>query len=120
MNKKTVVIGVSTNPERYSYKAVSQLLAHGYEVVALGLREGELFGLKIKTDYPILDDVHTVTLYVGKDNQKGIIDYVLKLKPQRVIFNPGTENSEFENKLIEKAIVAERACTLVLLSIGAY
>jgi len=120
MNKKTVVIGVSTNPERYSYKAVEKLIAHGHEVVALGLKTGELFGVKIFTDYPAINNVNTVSLYVGPQNQEGIIDYVLKLKPHRVIFNPGTENSDFENKLAQNNIETERACTLVLLSTGAY
>lgn len=120
MNKKTVVIGVSTNPDRYSFKAVQSLLEHGYEVVPLGLKEGEIFGLKIIKDYPMINNVHTVTLYLGKDNQKNIIDYVFKLKPKRVIFNPGTENIDFENNLISNGIEAERACTLILLSIGAF
>ena len=120
MNKKTVVVGVSTNPERYSYKAVESLLKHQFEVVPIGIKQGEIFGLKILNDFPLINDVHTVTLYVGKANQSTIIDYVLKLKPRRVIFNPGTENIEFENLLKQAGIEVEIACTLVLLSIGKY
>lgn len=120
MSKKTVVIGASTNPDRYSYKAVESLLAHGHEVVPVGVKKGELFGLQILNGHPDIQDVHTVTLYVGEKNQDEIIDYVFHLKPQRVIFNPGTENHAFEKQLQEKGIEAEEACTLVLLSAGMF
>jgi predicted CoA-binding protein len=120
MSKKTVVIGASTNPDRYSYKAVRSLLNHGHEVVPVGRKEGELFGLKIQNEFPFIEEVDTVTLYLGKKNQNSIYDYVFLLKPQRVIFNPGTENEEFEAELAKRGIFTERACTLVLLSTGSY
>ncbi len=116
MNKKTVVIGASTNPERYSYLAVEKLLAHNHDVVPVGIKKGELFGLEIHNDLPALSDVHTVTLYVGKKNQDEIIDYVLSLNPKRVIFNPGTENQSFESILAQNGIEVLQACTLVMLS----
>jgi len=120
MSKKTVVTGVSTNPERYSYKAVQSLLEHKHEVVPLGIKDGELFGLHISTDMPRIDNVHTVSMYVGKKNQDTLIPYIISLKPQRVIFNPGTENEDFELLLAQHGIAYLRACTLVLLSIEEY
>ena len=114
---KTLVIGASTKPERYSYKAVNSLLDHNHEVVPMSVKRGEIRGLKILNDKPPLEEIHTVTLYVSSKNQPEYYDYIInKIKPKRVIFNPGTENPEFEKKVKEAGIEATIACTLVLLS----
>ncbi len=60
-------------------------------------------------------NVDTVTLYLNAKRQEEYYDYIISLKPRRVIFNPGTENFEFEKLLKKNAIYAEIACTLVLL-----
>ena len=120
MKKNTLVIGASENTERYAYLAVRRLLAHDHPVKAIGLKPGNIDGVKIETGQPEFSDIDTVTLYVGPRNQKNLYDYVLKLKPERVIFNPGAENPEFEALLEENGIQTEQACTLVMLSIGAY
>ncbi|SFF54906.1 CoA-binding protein [Sunxiuqinia elliptica] len=120
MSKKTLVIGASTKPERYSNKAIRALRKHGHQVVAIAPRKGEVEDVVFDTDQKTYDDVNTVTLYVGPQHQPSYYEYVLSLKPQRVIFNPGTENKEFAQKLEDRGIKAEEACTLVLLSIGAY
>ncbi|MBK7183994.1 MAG: CoA-binding protein [Bacteroidetes bacterium] len=120
MNKKTVVIGASDNPERYAYKATIALQKHNHEVVPIGIRTGIINGLEIILDKPIVPDVDTVTLYVGPQNQDAWKEYILSLKPKRVIFNPGTENPEFEKQLQEHSIEPVEACTLVMLSIGNY
>jgi predicted CoA-binding protein len=120
MSKKTVVIGASTNPERYSYKATERLTAHGHEVVPVGLKEGEIHGLQIIKGMPAVEGTHTVTMYVGPQNQASYYDYIMGLNPKRVVFNPGTENPEFEAKLEAKGIEAIEACTLVMLSVGNY
>lgn len=117
---KTVVIGASENPERYSYKAVRSLHKHGKEVVGVGLKAGEIDGIKILDGKPAISDVDTVTLYVGPANQPAWYDYILSLKPKRIIFNPGTENPEFEKRAKENGIEVVEACTLVMLSIGNY
>jgi len=118
--KKTVVIGASTNPERYSYKAIQALVEHGIETIALGLREGTVAGIHILLKPE--NDIHcdTVTLYVGPAHQPQWQDTILALSPRRVIFNPGTENPSFENLLRSKGISAEQACTLVLLATNQY
>lgn len=118
--KKTVVIGASTNPERYAYLATNRLVSHGHPVRLVGIKEGEVAGQRIHTDRPKFKEIDTVTLYIGPRNQPEWYDYVLSLRPKRVIFNPGTENPEFEKLLAQNNIQAEEACTLVLLSIGAY
>lgn len=117
---KTLVIGASTNPERYSYKAAERLLQHGHAVYLLGARAGTLFHLPIETTPQPYPDVDTVTLYLGVANQPMYYDYIVSLKPRRVIFNPGTENPAFEARLREQGILAEEACTLVLLGTNAY
>ncbi len=118
---KTLVIGATDKTDRYAYKAVDLLLKNHHEVVGLGRQEGEVLGVKILNGKPDLKGIDTVTLYVGPDHQPAYYDYILALKPRRVIFNPGTENPAFE-ELIHKqgGIEAIEACTLVMLTVGNY
>lgn len=118
--KKTVVIGSSTNPERYSYRAISDLRRHGHPVIALGLKEGRVADVDIQTNRPEIPDVDTVTLYVGPAHQPMWYDYIIALSPKRILFNPGTENPSFMEIAKEHGIAVEASCTLVLLAIGAY
>lgn len=118
--KKTLVIGASPKPDRYSNKAVRKLIQFGHPVIALAKREAMIDNTHIVTGYPELSDIDTVTLYIGREHQAEYYDYILNLHPQRIIFNPGTENQELENLAIENGIEAIEACTLVLLSIGEY
>ena len=120
MGKKTVVLGASMNPSRYSNMAVKKLAAHDHPVVAIGKRKGNIGPIEIKTDHENEEGVDTVTLYLNSQNQKEYYDYILALKPQRIIFNPGTENDELVQKAKEAGIEPVEACTLVMLSIGAY
>lgn len=115
-----LVIGASTKPERYSNIAINRLKQHGHEVRAIGLKPGEVSGVKIDTGFPEFRDVHTVTMYVNPDRQVQLYDYILGLKPERIIFNPGTENPEFESLAQKNGIETIQACTLVMLSIGNY
>jgi predicted CoA-binding protein len=117
---KTLVLGASTNPSKYSYLAISRLIASGYKVKAIGTKEGIVEGVKITTDKEIFTDIDTVTLYVSVKNQADFYNYIIDLKPRRVLFNPGTENSFFEQLLAKNNIAFERSCTLVLLSLGVY
>ena len=117
---KTLVLGASNNPTRYSYKAVQSLLNHKHEVLPVSNKKDQVLGLDIKNIDTIPSDVHTMTLYVGPQNQSHYIDYILKVHPKRVIFNPGTENPELEEKLSENGIECIEACTLVLLATGQY
>lgn len=118
--KKTLIIGASDNPERYSYKAAERLLNHGHEIELVGIRKAEVFGKQIDTEMKHYDDIDTVTLYVGLQNQPVYYEYILSLSPKRVIFNPGTENYEFESRLNAAGIETEEACTLVMLGTGQY
>ena len=117
---KTLVIGASEKPDRYSYLAINQLLDKNHEVVAIGLKPGEVRGVHFETEKVAFTGVDTVTLYVNPMVQESYYDYILELKPRRVIFNPGTENPEFIKLLEDHDIEAEVACTLVLLSTGQY
>jgi len=118
--KKTVVIGASERADRYSNRATLSLQQHGHEVIPVGVKEGEINGLKIIKGKPAIGNVDTVTLYVGPQNQPDLYEYIISLKPKRVIFNPGTENEVFEDMLKKKNIEPLEACTLVMLSIGTY
>lgn len=118
--KKTVVIGATENPARYANQATRSLLRYGHAVELIGLRAGTIAGHTIQTGQPTLNDVDTVTLYVGPQNQATLYDYVKAMKPRRVIFNPGTENPVFERELQQAGIESIEACTLVMLSVGNY
>ncbi len=117
---RTVVIGASPNRERYSFEATIRLVAAGEEVFPIGLRKGKIGDLDIITDRPLLKDVDTVTLYVGPQHHHEWEDYIIALKPRRVIFNPGTMNNDLILKLEAAGIETEAACTLVLLSTKSY
>ena len=117
---KTLIMGASTNPERYAYKAANSLLNHGHEIELVGQKEGEIMGNKIHIDYPDFEGIDTVTMYVGAKNQPNLYDYILKQKPRRIIFNPGAENLEFAAMARVKGIETEEACTLVLLATGQF
>ncbi len=114
--KTTLVIGASTNPSRYSFLAINALRNHGHPVFAYGLRAGTVSDVPINTHKENFTGIHTITLYVGPKNQTDLFEYIEGLKPQRVIFNPGTENPEFETRLRVQGIHVEVACTLVMLS----
>ncbi|MBA4140341.1 MAG: CoA-binding protein [Segetibacter sp.] len=118
--KKTVVLGASQNPSRYSNMAVNRLSAHKHPVIAVGRREGRIGNVQIVTGQPKEEEVDTVTLYLNPTNQKPFYDYILSLKPKRIIFNPGTENPELYKQAREKGIKPMEACTLVLLSTGQF
>ncbi len=118
--KPTLVLGASDNPERYSNMAVKKLLQHGYTVYPLGIKKGSISNLEILQGKPELKNIHTVSLYLSPKNQQEWIPYILSLKPQRIIFNPGTENPEFFSQATSRGIECVEACTLVMLSIGNY
>lgn len=120
MNKKTIVLGASPNPSRYSYLAVSRLAASGHSVTAIGKRIGKINDVDITIEHPNEKNVDTVTLYLNPANQKQYYDYIISLHPKRLIFNPGTENDELAELADDNNIEALEACTLVLLSTGQY
>src|SRR5690242_11752866 len=99
--KKTVIIGASPNPSRFSYLAAERLLEHGVQFVPVGIKKGNVFGKEILDLrlQPEISDVNTITLYINPAHQREWYDYILKLNPERVIFNPGTENQELEKLL---------------------
>ncbi|WP_375578459.1 CoA-binding protein [Marivirga tractuosa] len=122
MSKKTVIIGATTNPSRYAYFAADRLTNAGHEIVPVGIKKGEVFGEEILDirEAPKVEDVDTITLYLGARHQPEYYDYLLSLNPKRIIFNPGTENPELVKLANEKGIETEYACTLVMLGSGVY
>ena len=121
-SKLTLVVGATDNPERYAYRAVELLQAKGVPVVPIGIKKGLVFGeeildLRLK---PALEEIHTITLYLGPSNQVEWMDYLIGLRPKRIIFNPGTENFDFFSKAKAAGIEALEACTLVMLTTGQF
>ena len=120
MLKKTLVLGASLKPVRYSNLAIRRLVGQGHPVVAIGRRAGEVEGVGILTGMPDLKDIDTVTVYLNEDNQKPFQEYILQLKPKRIIFNPGAENPQLRKLAAASGIEAVEACTLVMLSVGSF
>jgi predicted CoA-binding protein len=118
--KKTLILGASTNPARYSYLVANKLARKGYHIVNVGRKKGEVAGVEIEPPEHIYDDIDTITVYVGPQNQSSYTDYILKTKPKRVIFNPGAENPDFAAQLQEQGVETIEACTLVMLNTGQY
>jgi predicted CoA-binding protein len=118
--KKTLVLGASLNPSRYSHMAINRLVVNNHEVVAIGLREGKVAGIEITKEKKQFEDIDSITLYLNPQRQKEYYHYIVFLNPNRVIFNPGTENPELYQLLSENNIESEVACTLVLLGTNQY
>jgi len=120
--KRTAIIGATPNPSRYAYIAAHSLKEKGYDFVPIGIKNGEVAGQKIvdMRNKPQVENIDTLTLYLGAKNQEEWQDYMLSLKPKRIIFNPGTENPEFEAKAKSEGIETLNACTLVMLNVGNY
>jgi predicted CoA-binding protein len=116
----TLVLGATTNPGRIAFQAIHRLVAKEYPVSAVGIREGEVAGILLQQGTPLLEKVHTVTLYLNPKRQEPYYDYILGLNPKRVIFNPGTENIELMEMAKAKGIEVEIACTLVMLATEEY
>ena len=117
---KTLVFGASTNPARYSYLALERLKAYNHEIVAIGGRAAEVMGLTIQTGHPKIEDLHTITMYMGEKRQADHEDYLLSLNPKRIIFNPGAENPSLYRRAKEQGIEVLEACTLVMLNSRQY
>lgn len=118
--KKTVVLGATPDPSRFAFKASRMLLEYGHEIVPVGIKKGEISGITIRNDQPPIEDVDTITMYIGTRNQPPLYDYILSLKPKRIIFNPGTENDDLIAMAKKNNIEPVIGCTLVMLSVGSY
>ena len=119
-DKKTLILGATPDASRYAYLAANRLTSHGHSIVNVGIKTGQVAGVTIEKPETIHTDIDTVTLYVGPQNQPPLYDYILNTQPKRIIFNPGSENSELQKLANQRGIETEYACTLVLLSIGQY
>jgi uncharacterized protein len=122
MSKKTVIVGATTNTSRYAFMAAEMLHSYHHEIVLIGIKKGDVVGqpiLDIKLQ-PKIEDVDTVTMYLGPQHQPEYYNYLLSLKPKRFIFNPGTENSDFEKMVEQSGAEAIDACTLVILRSNQY
>lgn len=117
-SKKTVVLGASPNPARYSFKAVKSLLRYGHDAVAVGFRPGVIYDKFIQRGMPEIQGVHTIALYIGPERQQEYHDYIISLQPKRVIFNPGTVDEPYMEKLRNRGIEVVEGCTLVMLDDG--
>lgn len=120
MDKKTLVIGGSDKRDRYSNKAIRKLIEYGHSVESVGLRESKVESVEIVTGKPDLEDIHTITMYIGPLKQPEYYKYIVALNPSRIIFNPGTENKELEAIANDNGMEVVRNCTLIMLDYGLF
>lgn len=120
MDKLTLVLGASEKPDRYSNLAIKELRTNQFSVIAIGNKEGWVMDVPILKQKPLIENLDTITIYLNKEHQKSYEDYLLSLKPKRIIFNPGAENLSLAKKAEDAGIEVLEACTLVLLSTGQY
>lgn len=120
MNKNVLLLGASLDTSRYSNICLHDLASRSIPTFAVGLKEGDVAGIKVSRELPEERSVHTVTLYLGAKNQHPFYHYILDLMPERVIFNPGTENPEFEKMLSDKGIEVLSACSIMMLHAGVF
>lgn len=120
----TAVLGASSDPDRYAYKAMVMLNEHDHEAIPVHPREDSVLGKKV---YKSLSDlgnagiaVDTVTVYVNAALTTKLLADFVKLKPRRVVFNPGAENSVLEHGLRDAGIEVVHGCTLVMLRTNQY
>jgi len=120
MKPKVVIIGASPNPNRYSYIATLLCLDKDIAVIPLGVRKGTIGDLEILTEKIPIENVHTVSLYIGEEKQKEWYDYIFSLQPSRIIFNPGTYNPELEKLARERQIECVINCMLTMLHLNQF
>ena len=120
MNATTLVLGASLNPSRTAHQAIHKLRSADIPVIAVGRKVGKVADVPVYQQIPDEADVHTVTLYIRPDIQQSYMEELIKLKPKRIIFNPGTEHPEIYTLLKENGIEVVVACTLVLLATSSY
>jgi uncharacterized protein len=121
MNKPTMILGASSKPDRYANKAQQLLKEHGHTTLPVNPAETEILGdpvIKNLSDYQ--GELDTVTVYLRPERLQPLVDELIAMKPKRVIFNPGTENSQLQSRIAAAGIEVEEACTLVLLRSGQY
>ncbi|HEY9561412.1 MAG TPA: CoA-binding protein [Anseongella sp.] len=119
--RKTLVLGATDNPGRYAFLAINRLVEQGHPVIAVGKRDGTVAGISIQKEFPSgSEDIHTITMYLNAANQRMYHDRILALHPKRIIFNPGSENPILKNLALAEGIAVEEACTLVMLTTGAF
>ncbi|HMA66027.1 MAG: CoA-binding protein [Fibrobacterota bacterium] len=124
MNKyqKVVIIGASNKPDRYSYKAFKMLREYGHTPIPVHPVLATIDDCSVVASLESIDasTVDTITLYVNPEILKNYIDEIIRIKPSRVIMNPGTESDDAEQQFLQNGIKVLRACTLVLLRTGQF
>jgi hypothetical protein len=121
MDKTTLVLGASPNPDRFSYKAIARLQRKKIPIIAIGRRDADIGNLKIIKGIPDnIGSVHTVSMYMNAKNQKEFYDYIFSLHPKRIIFNPGTINPELADAARKKGIEVIEDCMIVMLNTGRF
>ncbi|MGB0712941.1 MAG: CoA-binding protein [Gammaproteobacteria bacterium] len=119
--RNVAVLGASPKPWRYAHKAMTLLREYGYPVLPVHPIHRQI------DDHPvhptlahITQPIDTLTLYVGAQRLGAVIEDIVRARPGRVLFNPGTENTVLEKRLLCADIPFVHGCTLVMLRTGTF
>lgn len=116
-----VVLGASPKPERYSNQAIRLLLEQGYRITPVNPAIPVIEGLNVTHQLSDIDEpVHTLAMYVGEARSSKMLDDILGIKPERVIFNPGSESAVLKSRLDGQGSECIEGCTLVMLRTGQF
>jgi hypothetical protein len=116
MGQQVAILGASSKPERYAFKAFEMLKEYGHTPYPVTPKFSELEGVPAVAHLrDLATPIDTLTMYVGPDISTKLKSEILALNPKRVIFNPGSENLALEEELKNAGINVIEACTLVML-----
>lgn len=117
---KTIILGASENTTRFSNKAVKSLTRNNFDVIAIGNKIGKIDNIEIISHIPNEKNIHTISIYLSKENQEIYYDFILNSNAKRVIFNPGSENEQLKVKCIENGIQVVEDCTIMMANNGRF
>ena len=116
-----VVLGASDKEDKFSNKALKLLKSRNYRIIPVNPQLDFIEGIPVvKKLSDIKEDVHTLTVYVGPGRSEAMIDDIIRLKPERVILNPGTESEKLKNALDNASVRYLEACTIILTNTGQF
>jgi predicted CoA-binding protein len=118
--KSLVILGASDKPDRASNMLLNRAQARGgFDVIPVHPALDAIAGIPVRSALSeVPDHPDVLSVYLSADRSSALEAALVKLKPGKVIFNPGAENPGLEARLNAAGIATENACSLVLFGRG--
>jgi predicted CoA-binding protein len=117
-NQTVLVLGATDNTNLTSYSAIKLMMHRGLHVMALGPKKTRIDQIAITDEPAAIKQADVVSIFLSAKKQRKYYDYILSLKPEKLVFNPGTENPELEFLAQKNQIQIIKGCTIALLANG--